>query len=474
MGFLQRAAKSSTVGKQLDRHDEKHFATCFGEKYTMPIYRPLRGDYRDVCSFAGQHYEVDPFEADIHLIDDITGLCIGRPFVILVVDRYSGMIVGFYVTMDDPDFAHIGRALHAAFADKRPWFQTIGLTITEDALPCSGMPESMHSDNGGFMNKLSAVVPELISEFGVARGYRGDDKPQVESSVMITHHGHIHLYGMGVSKGPKERAKRDPTKDAYLSVQTFTRELARWVVETANHRIFPAERWIDPQFLKTRQSRNPYNIWRWSVEKLGGPPRRYVPKVMMPRLLEKHQAKLTEFGLDVKGVYFDIPADKAFQEAKGLATHNRPTYFDVYIDELTTRQVYIVPDDPFQEPIVCALAHIHRGYADLTFKTVEHRTLFAAALDIQGKKEFDLRESAQRANQRTAAKADLDRVKAQHGSIAKRNKAASSIDKGTLLGDQIDAQNQLNTEAMHGPSVPSATASPSLPKSEERGRPSCF
>jgi hypothetical protein len=453
-----------------------------GKRETNLNCRAQRGDYRDVCSFAGQRYEIDVMTDDIHLVDDVSGYTIGRPFVIFVVDRYSGMVAGVYVVTEDIDFAHAGRALHAAYSNKPEWFRQMGLDdITEDDWPCEGIPEEIHADNAQFVTKAAEVIPEFSSDLGITRAYRGDDKPQVEVSFFLQNHGFVHFYGMGVTKGPKQRCKDDPAKKAYVSVRTFTRGLIHHVVHVMNHRALPVERRLDPNFLKTRKLPTPFNVWNWSIGRdgeggLGGPPRRYDPAIMMPRLFERGVATMTEKGLRLKGIYFDLPEDKEFQIRKALAgtifagTRDVPVHFD----RLTTRQIYFAPEGVDEKPIACPLAHISRDYADLTIDTVQIRENFHAGSVKGAKIVHEIKAAKEEKRQMAEAKEDLDKLKAKHGTFTQRNIAASSLDKETLKDVQIAAENQAMTDVVHGPAPAPKAPAPKANEPAQAARPSIF
>jgi hypothetical protein len=452
-----------------------------GDKEVNLNVRPKRGDYRDVSLFAGQRYEVDVKLSDIHLVDDVSGYPLGRVYVLFVVDRYSGMVVGVYVVTDNIDFAHCGRALHAAYSNKPEWCRQLGLEIGPDDWPCEGMPEETAADNEQFATKAAEVIPQDSSDLILCRSFRGDDKPQVEVSFYLADHGYVHLYGMGVTNGPKQRCQEDPAKKAYVSVRTFARGLINYVVRDMNHRAFPEDRWLDPNFLKTRKAPTPFNVWNWSVGKdreggIGGPPRRYDPALMMPRLFERAVATMTEFGLKLDGIYFDLPDDKAFQVRKALAetafsgTRDVPVHYD----RLTTRQVYFIPDGSDRMPIACPLAHKSRDLADLTFDTVRIRRLYRAGLTKGAKDLHEGLSAPVQAAQMAGAKEDLKSLKANHGTFTKRNAAANSIDKDTIRENQIAAENLALTNAIHGPLQPSAPPDGENPAPASPVRPACF
>jgi hypothetical protein len=242
------------------------------------------------------------------------------------------------------------------------------------------MCEEVAADNAQLASKAGIELPEWTFDLGLARAYRGDDKPAVEKGFDLMHHGYVHLYSKGVSKGPKQRAKRNPVKDACISVATFTHELIDWVVKVANHRPYPKDRHLDPEFLKTRKAPTPFNYWTWSIGNRGGPPKKYIAALMMPRLLKREMATMTAYGLHLKGAYFDLPDDDEFQRAKALTTHDGTLPVEVHYDEITARQIYLVPKDQSTIPTVVPIAHISREHRNKSFAEIALGDLYRACL----------------------------------------------------------------------------------------------
>ncbi|MDI1247839.1 MAG: hypothetical protein PSV13_03055 [Lacunisphaera sp.] len=447
-----------------------------GSRETNLNNRAQSGDYRDVALFAGHRYEIDIAISDIHLVDNITGLNIGRVFIIYVVDRYSGMIVGVYVTTDNVTYAHIGRALHCAYSNKTAWCKSIGYNLAPKAWDCEGKSDELVADNAQLASIDGGNLAEEITDLGLTRAYRGDDKPQVETSFELTNHGYVHAYSLGVTKGPKQRAKDDPSKAAYVSMSTFTRELVRWVVEVANHRPLPLDRVLDVEFVKTRKAPTPFNLWKWSADNLGGPPNIYVPAIMMPRLLRRAEAKITAQGILLGTTFFDLPKDNNLQEAKALTTFSGRVTIPVYYDELSTRQIYLAPEDPTAVPLLCPISHLSRDNADRCFKEVDMQSDFRKGLNKAAEDAYAARKDPQHEAQRAAAEQDLDKIKTQHGSFKARNKVAAGYDKQVVRDAHGEADGTIQETVMHGPpptctpnSTPSTTASnaPVRPSSYE-------
>lgn len=440
---------------------------ALGRRYSDLNHRAFTGDYRDVTIGAGHRYELDASTTDIHLVDDVTGHVIGRVNVVWVVDSYSGMIVGVYVTTEDITFAHVARALHGTFSSKAWWCSLFDLKIQDADWPCDGRCGHLTADNAQMITKAATAFPEFISDSGICPSYRPDLKGTVEFTAEFANIGLIHFFHYGVSKGPKERAQEDRAKKAVVSVQSFTRELVRWVVNVANHRPLPVDRQLDPAFIATGALPTPFNVWNWSVGVHGGPPSVYDSAHWMPRLLERAQATVTPHGLELDGVYFDDLSSTALQEMKRDATATRVTHLPVHVDRLTTKQVYLVPDEITQPPVPVPLAHLSRDYAGMTFDEVASRIAFRKAKLDDAEIAYNRRKKTQQKRVKAAAAAGKADVETKHGSIANRNKTAAGTDIEATSKTQAKSDNAKITDAMHG-----APTTSSDPASTEQSPPS--
>lgn len=426
---------------------------AYGSRHTNMNHRRLDGDYRDVARFAGQRYEADTLLVDLHLVDDVTGMPIGRLRIYLIVDVFSGFVTGVYSTVNEIDNAHVGRAFHAAFAPKVEFCRLFGLEIKPEDWPCEGLPESIGADNKELVAQAAKYLPELI-DVGIARPYRGDDKGTVESGVNLLQLGHVHLYGEGVTKGPKQRCTDDPAKLATASVSTFMRELLRWVVYTHNHRALPKTRQIPPAFLKTRQHITPFNIWNWSRRRRGGALRRYNPAAMMPRLLPGVDAPVTSRGIAVEGLYFELPKELDRLRAASTCVRGDKVRVRVHWDPLSTNQVYLVPHDLAMPIVRCPLTRFSRYSRDLSWPEKELRDRHVWQIRELTCDAAIRREEGSTEELRKSVRDDAKKLKAVYGSKAARAAFANDVSLEAIKEYQAESDNRKLAAYLHGPLTP--------------------
>lgn len=65
-----------------------------------------------------ERVELDHFLCDVHLVCHKTGVPLGRPWLTLAVDHYSGMVVGYHLSFAPPSAASVLAALRHAILPK--------------------------------------------------------------------------------------------------------------------------------------------------------------------------------------------------------------------------------------------------------------------------------------------------------------------------------------------------------------------
>lgn len=93
-----------------------------------------------------ERVEIDHTLLDIWVLDPFTGVPLGRPWITLLIDRFSGYLVGFYVSFYGPSSGTVARAMKVAIVPKDDWLAILG----PQAVPWTamGIAETYVVDNG--------------------------------------------------------------------------------------------------------------------------------------------------------------------------------------------------------------------------------------------------------------------------------------------------------------------------------------
>ena len=77
--------------------------------------------------------QMDHTKIDVIVVDPVSRLPIGRPFLTIAIDGFSRCIVGICITLDPPSATSVGLCLTHAAMEKRPWLERLGVDCVADA-----------------------------------------------------------------------------------------------------------------------------------------------------------------------------------------------------------------------------------------------------------------------------------------------------------------------------------------------------
>ena len=115
----------------------------YGAHYARNNSKPKPGHHRGGGHFLAE-VQVDHFQPDVILVDDITREPIGQPWITVAIDVFSRIIVGFYISLDPPGAFAVGMCLANAMLSKEPLLRRYKITERYDVW---GKIGTVHADN---------------------------------------------------------------------------------------------------------------------------------------------------------------------------------------------------------------------------------------------------------------------------------------------------------------------------------------
>ena len=182
-----------------------------------------------------ERVEVDHTMLDIWVLDPITGLPLGRPWVTILIDRYSGYILGLHVSFYGPSASTIASALRMSIEPKDLLCQAIpGL---QNSWTVYGVAELYVMDNGKEMHshRFRRIGWELQTDFI----YNPVRQPWLKSSIertmmevcrILPAQGRVHT-------PIKNSLAPDPKKTATVLFDDLCEGLLIWAVDVYPLRI---------------------------------------------------------------------------------------------------------------------------------------------------------------------------------------------------------------------------------------------
>lgn len=153
--------------------------------------------YGDMSTRIMERVEVDHTMLDVWVVDPRTGVPLGRPWITLLIDRYSGYLLGLYVSFYGPSSATVARALKFAILPKEEFVEA----LDEHPLrwTAMGVPELVVVDNGleFHSQQFKRIGWELRCDMLFNPVRQPWFKPAIERAIMesnrvLPNHGRVH------------------------------------------------------------------------------------------------------------------------------------------------------------------------------------------------------------------------------------------------------------------------------------------
>lgn len=193
-------------------------------------FRSVKG--KQVATRLLERWEIDHTPLDILVICEKSFLPLGRPWLTIAIDKYSRMIVGFYLSFREPSAYAVLQCLKqailpkdeilAAYPDiKAPW-------------PARGIPESIVCDNG--MDLHANALMNFCQELGIQVQFCPAKTPQYKGSVervfRTIEEGLIHQLPGTVFANVDERGDYPSETKASLTLSDLQHLLIKWIVDS--------------------------------------------------------------------------------------------------------------------------------------------------------------------------------------------------------------------------------------------------
>lgn len=200
-----------------------------------------------------ERVELDHTQLDIHVLHDDYKTLLGRPYITALIDHYSGMLLGFQMSFEEPSYASVCLACLNAFLPKDDCMKELGLN---SFWPAHGIPSTLVTDNGNefWGKKFIAVADELGAVFQYCPIRKGNYKSRIERFFGVVNALVLDDLPGVVRKAGKCGDGYDARQEAVLTFSEFKRYFVKWVTEDYHHS--PVE----------DSDLTPYEIWTGSEE----------------------------------------------------------------------------------------------------------------------------------------------------------------------------------------------------------------
>ena len=186
-----------------------------------------------------ERVQADHTRGDVWLVSEDDGTPLGRPWVTLVIDELSRVILAIKVTFAEPSSEELAAVLAIAVLPKGRWLDDYD--CADVGWPYCGLPGCVYTDGGSDFSAHAAR--RALQVWNVRWEFR---KQPHQGGIIESLIGHAMkktrlLPGnTAFSKAKRHEDRIDPSKTATMTIREYTRELIEYFGNVYHHTIHPA------------------------------------------------------------------------------------------------------------------------------------------------------------------------------------------------------------------------------------------
>lgn len=175
--------------------------------------------------------EIDHTKSDLFVIDDETGLPIGRPWITAAIDVYSRMIYGIHIGFVPPSFVSVMHCIRCGVLPKA-WVKEEYPEVV-NPWPVQGMAEAIHCDNGKefHSNNFEHAMAQLGMEIVYCAILNPDQKGFIERYLGIVNRGLLQHQPGTTFSNMFDKGDYDPAKNAVISLRLLKAIVMKWICD---------------------------------------------------------------------------------------------------------------------------------------------------------------------------------------------------------------------------------------------------
>lgn len=298
----------------------------------------------------GEVYEADASGLRVELVHkDPSGevVRLGRPWIYLMIDRWSRYIVSVYVTFGAPSWEELKYLLLIAFGPRADRFRCLGIEIDEARSPRGRIPSVVCRDRGSDFSADSTIksnVEELRMEWVALPPQCHDAKGVVERvfrdlKKYMYSTGVRGVYAMRPITPKSRREAKTAQKNAGATLQQIYRIVLKYVDQHNNRPHSALEKNL--QLAQAGVPPTPVAAYLWGCENLTGVKLCSLSeKTLMRKLLSVGKGSISNSQVKFEGLHFD-PVDTAAHTLAATST-SRPHQVEVHFDKTFRDEIYVV------------------------------------------------------------------------------------------------------------------------------------
>ncbi len=277
-----------------------------------------------------ERVEIDHTPLDLILLDDELLIPLGRANLTLLVDVFSGCIIGFHLGFNPPSYVSVAKAIiHSV--KKKNYIQGMDVEFQNSWL-CHGKMETLVVDNGAefWSDSLDHACTEAGINIEFCKVGQPWEKPRVERKFLEIIQGIAGWVPGKTFSNILEKDEYDPQKDAVMRFSVFVEELHRWIIDVHN---------ASPN---SRFTKIPNYHWKKSEDVLPPPALNENDEKSFSVVMGKiHKGTITSKGIKFKHLTYDNVALEHYRKQYPQTKESRKKTIKIDPDDLSRIFVFL-------------------------------------------------------------------------------------------------------------------------------------
>jgi hypothetical protein len=424
------------------------------------------------CHGIGHIYEIDATIADVWLVSSKDrSRIIGKPTLYLIYDKFSRLVVGFYVGLEAPSWPAARHAIISIAENKAELCQKYGVPYDPADWPATGaFPQQFVGDRGEMISRDSSLLSKNMAIIIKNEpALRPDRKGTVECGIYVTQKSMADAVpGYEPPDNPTKRRGKKYDKDACLTLDEIKAVLLTDII--MHNRTVMKQYPLSAEMLSQGVRPIPTEIWSEDLKRRSGSLTRYDEKFVRLSLLPEEKATVTKAGILFRGCYYTC--QEVIKRGWLVQAGQRKFTLNVSYDKRLVDSIYIHDDTGDKGYIEATLAPRSADYKGLSFDEVGAYEHMRAAL----RHEADHINAQERSHFHAVIDPITEHAKKEMRKVSKGKSRASR--KKDVAPDRLDerrARRQIEAPINRKPPTPSISADvialPGRAKDEESATP---
>lgn len=272
------------------------------------------GSVFDDCLGPGDVYEIDATIIDLFVVAEADHkTIIGKPTLYLVIDRETRLIVGFHISLENPQWEEAKQAVLSICGDWEALCKRLGVVYRPDAFPARGVfPNRFAADRSEMLAFKSDILCDGLEQ-------QVTNVPSKESKGKSCVEGGIHETNVPIKdnapgyefpRNARKRQGKKYDKDASLTLTEVARiYLELIIVHNLKVRLGTL---LSPEDVYTGWKPTPANMWQRGIERRMSAPARYSYEYVRSKLMPVDVATVHRDGVHFRNLIYTF--DEALRE----------------------------------------------------------------------------------------------------------------------------------------------------------------